>query len=913
MSKDKQIQFKVIVDGKEAIATIQTLDDTVEQLGSVTREVGNASRTSFENFSGKSLALNQALQALRESSDLLNATFGSAVQAYDEQVKSNLKLESASKLTGVELEQLQQISQESAESFSLSERQSNEFTISLSKLASKSGDVNQTSSAIQNLLNVASAQGLNPEQALVAIQQAMLGIDEGTDKLFQKNPSVIYAEFASSIGTTAGKLTEAQKAQALLTELQQTSSKVGESYLAYLDSAAGKQAVFAAELEKTQVAIGDFIRTVTGPLLQAGNSYLSLFNAMPDSLQGLIGTSALLVVALKTLQTSGIVPNLGVMRALRLELAGVSFAFRTGAGASAVFSAGVHAATQSVRAFFGAIPVVGWIALGLSAIPVLYDLAKGFFTSGNEADTAAVKLAAFRSEIAQLPRLELESNLASKKAEIAGVEQAITILQEKLLRSRNLTRQERSDLASYIGEYQKLVETLKLEYSALSDRLNQIDSAKPGEEGFRTLSERINEAETLLKAIAENSIDGIIPESERAKAELLKNELNKLRQIKEELFKDLGLTQVTIPVKPVIEPVQPADIVSATPELSFDIELSPRFPDYAAVATEFKAGLMTNISTVNEALTTLAQEFANATDDQSRQRIQSLTNELNLFKAQLDASGFSTEELAKSIKDGLLQTTQQFDTALAGLEQQLSVTFDSSTQAEIQKWINELRELKSTTTQLAQNVELNFGPVIAQGLTEVGTALGEMLGSGEMNMKNFGLAIMGALANAMKSIGTMMISLGVATKAAQFSPDPATWIISGVVLLAAGAALAGMVNRSIQKETQGASEQPQQQRFNGPAYKDGGIVETRTIAEVGEAGAEMILTAPATEKLRPFFKELNSGMLPTIPVPQNINPTVNTNIGVTIDGGFKVSGNDLLTVINRRIKIEKALGRDIMT
>lgn len=239
MAKDKQIQFKVIVDGKEAIATIQTLDDTVEQLGNVTREVGESSRTSFEQFGQKALAINQALQALRESSDLLNSTFGAAVQAYDEQVKSNQKLESASKLTGVELKELQQISANSAESFALSERLSNEFTISLSKLANKAGDVNQTSSAIQNLLNVASAQGLNPEQALVAIQQAMLGIDEGTDKLFQKNPSVIYAEFAASIGTTAGKLTEAQKAQALLNELQQTSAKIGESYLSYLDSAAG--------------------------------------------------------------------------------------------------------------------------------------------------------------------------------------------------------------------------------------------------------------------------------------------------------------------------------------------------------------------------------------------------------------------------------------------------------------------------------------------------------------------------------------------------------------------------------------------------------------------------------------------------------------------------------------------------
>ena len=139
---------------------------------------------------------------------------------------ANRKLIGTSKLTDQSLKVMQQTADDVEESLGLNTIQANEFTTALTKLGAKSGDVTKTREAITRLLDIASARGLTAEEALVAINHAILGIDEGTDKLFDKNPSVIYAEFAKQIGVSAAKLTDQQKAQALLND-----PVVGQIYL----------------------------------------------------------------------------------------------------------------------------------------------------------------------------------------------------------------------------------------------------------------------------------------------------------------------------------------------------------------------------------------------------------------------------------------------------------------------------------------------------------------------------------------------------------------------------------------------------------------------------------------------------------------------------------------------------------
>jgi hypothetical protein len=195
---------------------------------------------------------------------------------------STLRLDSASRLTGVSLQFLQNVSRQAQNQFKLSAVQSNEFTTEIAKLTNKAGDIGMTSRALAAFLNVGAAQGMTAQQTLVAVRQAILGIDEGTDKLFQKNPSTIYKEFATSIGTTVGKLTDQQKAQALVNAAMEASLKVGDAYARFLDTAAGKQGVLDAASEKFQATLGRLFEPLRAWLAGVGASFLNWLTSIVE-------------------------------------------------------------------------------------------------------------------------------------------------------------------------------------------------------------------------------------------------------------------------------------------------------------------------------------------------------------------------------------------------------------------------------------------------------------------------------------------------------------------------------------------------------------------------------------------------------------------------------------------------------
>ncbi|RTL04207.1 MAG: hypothetical protein EKK62_16835 [Acidimicrobiia bacterium] len=202
----------------------------------------------------KSLLENQLVQGIGFAG--LVAGLGKAVDAANELEASTRKLEATAKITGVGLDVLQQISQRGQSAFKLNATIANDFAVELAKLASKAGDVGKAAPGMEAFLNLGAARGLSAAETLKAVQQSILGIDEGTDKLFGKNPSAIYAEFAATIGTTAGKLTDQQKAMSILTEAMEDGGKVRGEYARYLQSAAGQQEQLTNALKQSAAELG---------------------------------------------------------------------------------------------------------------------------------------------------------------------------------------------------------------------------------------------------------------------------------------------------------------------------------------------------------------------------------------------------------------------------------------------------------------------------------------------------------------------------------------------------------------------------------------------------------------------------------------------------------------------------------
>src|SRR5690606_14175999 len=163
-------------------------------------------------------------------------------------------LAATAQITGVNFEFLQASANKANEQFRLGPVLANQFTIELTKLTSKAGDLSKLGDGLAAFLDIGAARGLSAQQTLDAIGQAIIGIDEGTDKLFGANPSVLYKEYADRIGTTVGRLTDQQKALALVTAAQEAYNRVGNEYSRFLQTAEGQQQRLNNELEEAQLA-----------------------------------------------------------------------------------------------------------------------------------------------------------------------------------------------------------------------------------------------------------------------------------------------------------------------------------------------------------------------------------------------------------------------------------------------------------------------------------------------------------------------------------------------------------------------------------------------------------------------------------------------------------------------------------
>lgn len=265
-------EVTVVINGEEYVS--KAADDAAEGMNRFTGKIGGW----FKSFVDLKAAWDLAVKAAGFLKDQIVASFN----VLDEYRSSLQKLEGTAKLTGIPLSTLKDISELGQKSFKLSSITANEFATEVAKLAAKAGDTSKAKDALKSFLDIGAARGLSSTETLQAVQQAILGIDEGTDKLFSKNPSVIYAEFAAKIGTTAGKLTDQQKAQALLTEATESGLKVQGLYEQRLETSAGKQDQMNTAVNNAQLAFAQTLDPLRAVVLQLGTKLLPILTPIAE-------------------------------------------------------------------------------------------------------------------------------------------------------------------------------------------------------------------------------------------------------------------------------------------------------------------------------------------------------------------------------------------------------------------------------------------------------------------------------------------------------------------------------------------------------------------------------------------------------------------------------------------------------
>jgi hypothetical protein len=206
--------------------------------------------------------------------------FRASTEAANRLDDANRRLAATAKIAGINLGFLQKTTQDASNAFKLSHATAAEFTIEVSKLTAKAGQIEKTGDALGAFLDLGAARGLDATRTLKAVQQSILGIDEGTDKLFGKNPSVLYKEFADSIGLLPGALTDAQKAQAILTAALEDGGKVRGEYLKWLSSTKGQQFLAAQSVDKLQETFGKLLQPALAAILPLATRFINWVTRM---------------------------------------------------------------------------------------------------------------------------------------------------------------------------------------------------------------------------------------------------------------------------------------------------------------------------------------------------------------------------------------------------------------------------------------------------------------------------------------------------------------------------------------------------------------------------------------------------------------------------------------------------------
>lgn len=251
----------VIIDGREhvteaAVKAEKGLSGFVNRLPSFTKTMALLTGAFFA-VKG---AIEGVLNTVRESA-----------RAFDEYEASQRKLGGTSQITGVAVETLAENARRAREEFKLSRVQAADLSIVTALLASKANDAESAYELLARSIELGAARGYDAEQVMHALQITLRGQDEGLDKLINRNPSDVYREWAAATGVAVTKMTDADKALAVLTELMESGGRVTGTYGSYLETTAGKQFTMNNALEDARIRLGQNLE----PLRRFGIDLLS--------------------------------------------------------------------------------------------------------------------------------------------------------------------------------------------------------------------------------------------------------------------------------------------------------------------------------------------------------------------------------------------------------------------------------------------------------------------------------------------------------------------------------------------------------------------------------------------------------------------------------------------------------------
>lgn len=317
---DNEIKLKITIDGKEAAAALSLTDKELLNLAQSIRRVSNESRDAGDSIVHSFAQARNLIQGLKETFDILSQTFGSQLNAYQEQENALVKLKTA-------LQQTDQLTEDNVKSLT-------DYAAQLQRTTVFGDEVTET--VMAQLL----AMGLSVEQTKQAtLQAANLATVMGTDlntaaramaDLFNGNTGMI-GRYVKGLDETIIKSGDLNKIMAMLNE------RIGGQAEAMGRTSAGAIAKMNNAIGDLKENAGELLSKALAPFITVLSDITDKLNKLPTPISGLIGVITSLTTAFVTLRITGILPAIQSIELFGVALTGLRAAFvKTGIGALVV-------------------------------------------------------------------------------------------------------------------------------------------------------------------------------------------------------------------------------------------------------------------------------------------------------------------------------------------------------------------------------------------------------------------------------------------------------------------------------------------------------------------------------------------------------------------------------------------------
>lgn len=384
-----EIKLKILVDNKEAVASLQLTDDNIKELYK-SFKYGQAEVNGFATTLSRGLNnAREMIQGLGEVYNILKGITGSQTNAYQEQERAMAQLAQAMRSAGIYTDSAFQSLIAYSGQLQQTTIYGDELTIqTMAQLTAMGLTASQLQAATMQAANLASIMGTD----LSAAVRVMGDLFNGEATMIKR-----YIKGLDDAVLKSGDLDAI---------LQMLNERIGGQAVAMGETAYGATVKFTNAIGDLEENAGEMISSVLTPFATNLSSVIGKLNEFSPILSGLIGVASSLGVGFLTLNLTGMLPLIFNTANFRAQLDLMNVRLFLGGTAVSTFGRSIEIAKTSVRGFFASLGPLGWLSLALGAA------ATAMAVFGRSADAAEESV---KSETQAIEKQRIEFNLLMNK------------------------------------------------------------------------------------------------------------------------------------------------------------------------------------------------------------------------------------------------------------------------------------------------------------------------------------------------------------------------------------------------------------------------------------------------------------------------------------------------------------------